>query len=82
VRLSALALNASPTIESIVERILRLLQPGDGIAGNAPDTLATQVHLVANQHADALSADDAANMVEAISAGSADAPSLTRAAHG
>jgi len=82
VRLSALALNASPTVESIVERILRLLLPVDGIAGDAPDSLATQVHLVANQHADALSADDAANMVEAISAGSADAPSLTRAANG
>jgi hypothetical protein len=56
--------------------------PGDGIAGTDSDTLAAQVHLVANQHADELSADDAANMVEAITAGSADAPSLTRTAHG
>jgi NADPH:quinone reductase-like Zn-dependent oxidoreductase/acyl carrier protein/NADP-dependent 3-hydroxy acid dehydrogenase YdfG len=82
VRLSALALSGGPTIESIVERIQRLLQPVDG-AAEAPDsTLAAQVYLVATQHAGELSADDAANMVETISAGSAEAPSLTRAANG
>jgi hypothetical protein len=37
---------------------------------------------VATQHAGELSADDAANMVETISAASAEAPSLTRAANG
>jgi acyl carrier protein len=82
IRISALALSGGPTIESIVERIQRLLQPVDG-AAEAPDsTLAAQVYLVATQHADALSAEDAANMVAAITAGSAEAPSLTRAANG
>jgi acyl transferase domain-containing protein/NADPH:quinone reductase-like Zn-dependent oxidoreductase/acyl carrier protein/NADP-dependent 3-hydroxy acid dehydrogenase YdfG len=82
IRLSALALSGGPTIESIVERIQRLLQPVDGAAEATPDsTLAAQVYLVATQHAGEFSAENAADVVSEINAGS-EARSLTRAAHG
>jgi acyl transferase domain-containing protein/NADPH:quinone reductase-like Zn-dependent oxidoreductase/acyl carrier protein/NADP-dependent 3-hydroxy acid dehydrogenase YdfG len=82
IRLSALALSGGPTIENIVERIQRLLQPGDGAAEATPDgTLAAQVYLVAAQHAGEFSAENAADMASEINAGS-EARSLTRAANG
>ncbi|GAC1300324.1 MAG: type I polyketide synthase [Steroidobacteraceae bacterium] len=82
VRLSALALNANPSIQNIVDRILRLLQPSEGITEAAAGDLATRVSLVASQHAGEFSVDEAANMADAIGTGAADAPSLTRAAQG
>ncbi len=82
VRLSALALSGGPTIESIVDRIQHLLQPVDAAAETTPDSaLAAQIYLVATQHAGEFSAENAADMVSEISAGT-DAPSLTRAANG
>ncbi|HSY95547.1 MAG TPA: SDR family NAD(P)-dependent oxidoreductase [Steroidobacteraceae bacterium] len=82
VRLSALALSGGPTIESIVERIQHLLHTVDAAAETTPDSaLAAQIYLVAAQHAGELSAENAADMVSEISAGT-DAPSLTRAANG
>jgi acyl carrier protein len=82
IRISALALSGAPTIESIVERIQRLLQPAEGAAEATPDSaLAYQVALVATQHAGELSAEHAANVVSEINAGS-EARSLTRAANG
>jgi acyl carrier protein len=82
IRISALALSGGPTIESIVERIERLLQPVEGIVEATPEsTLAAQVSLVATQHAGEFSAETAAYMVSEITAGS-EARSLTRAANG
>jgi acyl carrier protein len=82
VRISALALSGGPTIESIVERIERLLQPVEGIVEATPEsTLAAQISLVATQHAGKFSAETAADMVSEINAGS-EARSLTRAANG
>jgi phthiocerol/phenolphthiocerol synthesis type-I polyketide synthase C len=82
IRLSALALSGGPTIETIVERIQRLLQPAEGAAEAAPDSgLAAQVSLVVTQHAGELTAEHAADMVSEINAGS-EARSLTRAANG
>jgi phthiocerol/phenolphthiocerol synthesis type-I polyketide synthase C len=82
IRLSALALSGGPTIENIVERVQRLLQPVDGAAEATPDSdFAAQVSLVANQHAGELSAENAAAMASEINAAS-EARSLTRAANG
>jgi hypothetical protein len=82
IRISALALSGGPTIETVVERIQRLLQPAEGAAEATPDSaLAYQVALVATQHAGELSAEHAADVVSEINAGS-QAGSLTRAANG
>ena len=83
IRISALALSGGPTIESIVERIQRLLQPAEGPAetGTPDSVLAAQVSLVVTQHAGELTAEHAADMVSEINAGS-EARSLTRAANG
>jgi phthiocerol/phenolphthiocerol synthesis type-I polyketide synthase C len=82
IQISALALSGGPTIENMVERIQRLLQPVEGAAEATPDsTLADQVSLVIIQHAGELSAENAADMVSEINAGS-EARSLTRAANG
>jgi NAD(P)-dependent dehydrogenase (short-subunit alcohol dehydrogenase family)/acyl carrier protein len=82
IRISALALSGGPTVENMVERIQRLLQPVEGAAEATPDSaLAAQVYLVANQHAGEFSAENAADMVSEIKAGS-EARSLTRAANG
>jgi hypothetical protein len=81
IRLSALALSGGPTIENIVERIQRLLLPAEAAAEAAPNgALAAQVSMIANQHAGELSAENVAQMVSDISAGS-DARSLTRVAN-
>jgi phthiocerol/phenolphthiocerol synthesis type-I polyketide synthase C len=82
IRISALALSGGPTIETIVERIQRLLQPADGAVEATPDSaLAAQVSLVVTQHAEELSAEHAADMVSEINLG-VEARSLTRAANG
>jgi len=82
IRLSALALSGGPTLENIVERIQRLLQPADAAAEATPDSaLAAQVSLAVIQHAGELTAEHAAAMVSVIKAGTP-ARSLTRAANG
>jgi phthiocerol/phenolphthiocerol synthesis type-I polyketide synthase C len=82
IRLSALALSGGPSIENIVERIQRLLQPVDGAAeATLENDLAAQVSLVATQHAGEFSAEHAAAMASEINAAS-EARSLTRAVNG
>jgi hypothetical protein len=82
IRISALALSGGPTVENMVERIQRLLQPVEGAVEATPDSaLAAQVYLVATQHAGEFTAENAADMVSEINAGS-EARSLTRAANG
>jgi acyl carrier protein len=62
IQLSALALSGGPTIESVVERMIRLLHPAEGqaatAAGNA--ALEAQVLAVAEQHMGGLTAENAA----------------------
>jgi phthiocerol/phenolphthiocerol synthesis type-I polyketide synthase C len=61
IQLSALALSGGPTIESIVERIIRLLHPGEEpAAADAGDALAAQVLEVAARHMGDLSAENVA----------------------
>jgi phthiocerol/phenolphthiocerol synthesis type-I polyketide synthase C len=80
VRLSALALSGGPTIENIVERVSRMLQPGEAAAEVAPAVpLAVQVYMMSTQHADELTAENAADVAEEVQAG-ASSLSLTRAA--
>jgi acyl carrier protein len=57
IQLSALALSGGPTIESVVDRITRLLHPAEDSAaeGAAAAELAVQVLAIAAQHADDLS---------------------------
>ncbi|MHB8478450.1 MAG: SDR family NAD(P)-dependent oxidoreductase [Casimicrobiaceae bacterium] len=81
IRLSALALSGGPSIETIVERIQRLLQPVATEAATPASALAAQVSLVVTQHAGELTAEHAADMVSEINSGS-EARSLTRAANG
>jgi NADPH:quinone reductase-like Zn-dependent oxidoreductase/acyl carrier protein/NADP-dependent 3-hydroxy acid dehydrogenase YdfG len=81
IRLSALALSGGPTLESVVERIQRLLRTVEGAAEAPDDALAAQMSFVVAQHAEELSAEHAADMVSNINAGS-EARSLTRAANG
>jgi acyl carrier protein len=82
IRLSALALSGGPTLESVVERIQRLLRTVEGTADATPDAaLAAQVGFVVTQHAEELSAEHTADMVSNLNAGS-EARSLTRAANG
>jgi phthiocerol/phenolphthiocerol synthesis type-I polyketide synthase C len=80
VRLSALALSGGPTIENIVERVSRMLQPSEAAAEVAPAVpLAVQVYMMSTQHADELTAENAADVAEEVQAG-ASSLSLTRAA--
>jgi acyl carrier protein len=81
VRLSALALSGGPTIENIVERVSRMLQPGEAAAEVAPSDmpLAVQVYMMSTQHADELTAENAADVAEEVQAGGSSL-SLTRAA--
>jgi phthiocerol/phenolphthiocerol synthesis type-I polyketide synthase C len=64
VQLSALALSGGPTIDSVVERLVRLLHPGEHAAADAGNTaLAVEdVLLVAAQHMGNLSAESAAEV--------------------
>ena len=62
IQLSALALSGGPTIESVVDRVVRLLHPAEDAApaGAADAGLAAQVLIVAAQHMGDLSEDIAA----------------------
>jgi acyl transferase domain-containing protein/NADPH:quinone reductase-like Zn-dependent oxidoreductase/acyl carrier protein/NADP-dependent 3-hydroxy acid dehydrogenase YdfG len=64
IQLSALALSGGPTIDSVVERVIRLLHPSvESTAGDPPgDALAERVLAVVAQHMDVLSADNAAQV--------------------
>jgi phthiocerol/phenolphthiocerol synthesis type-I polyketide synthase C len=63
IQLSALALSGGPTIESVVERIIRLLHPGEEPApADAGDALVAQVLEVAARHMGDLSAENAAEL--------------------
>jgi len=67
-----LALSGGPTIESVVERIIRLLHPSEGSApAEAGGALAAQVLDVAAQHMGDLSAENAALFSAEISAAAA-----------
>ena len=83
IRISAPALSGGPTLMSIIERLLRLLQPVDGAAAPATpqSVLAAQVSLAVTQHAGELTAEHAADMAAKINSNS-EASSLTRAANG
>jgi NAD(P)-dependent dehydrogenase (short-subunit alcohol dehydrogenase family)/acyl carrier protein len=82
VRLSALALSGGPTVESIVERIVRMVQPGEDTADahSSDKSMAAQVSLVHSQHAAELSAEHATEMVDKLGAGPKGKRSLTRSA--
>jgi acyl carrier protein len=73
IQLSALALSGGPTIESVVERIIRLLHPAEGeataVAGDA--ALEAQVLAVAEQHMGGLTAENAAEFSAEIGAAAA-----------
>jgi phthiocerol/phenolphthiocerol synthesis type-I polyketide synthase C len=76
IQLSALALSGGPTIESVVERIIRLLHPAEDQAAAAAGSAALEatVLAVAGQHmGDGLTAENAAE----IGAGAADAAPLS-----
>jgi len=73
IQLSALALSGGPTIESVVERISRLLHPAEDhaakVTGDA--ALEAQVLVVAEQHMGGLSAENAAQFSAEIGAAAA-----------
>jgi NAD(P)-dependent dehydrogenase (short-subunit alcohol dehydrogenase family)/acyl carrier protein len=72
VQLSALALSGGPTIESVVERVIRLLHPAeDPAAVAAGAALEAQVLAVAEQHMGGLSAESAAQFSAEIGAAAA-----------
>jgi phthiocerol/phenolphthiocerol synthesis type-I polyketide synthase C len=74
IQLSALALSGGPTIESVVDRIVRLLHPSEDATGQgaAGAERAAQVLAVATQHLDELSVDIAVEFgVEMASAAAA-----------
>jgi phthiocerol/phenolphthiocerol synthesis type-I polyketide synthase C len=72
IQLSALALSGGPTIESVVERVIRLLHPAEDpapVADNA--ALEVQVLVVAEQHMGGLTAENAAQFSAEIRAAAA-----------
>jgi NADPH:quinone reductase-like Zn-dependent oxidoreductase/acyl carrier protein/NADP-dependent 3-hydroxy acid dehydrogenase YdfG/SAM-dependent methyltransferase len=72
IQLSALALSGGPTIESVVERVIRLLHPAeDPAAVAAGAALEAQVLAVAEQHMGGLSAESAAQFSAEIGAAAA-----------
>jgi phthiocerol/phenolphthiocerol synthesis type-I polyketide synthase C len=73
VQLSALALSGGPTIESVVERVIRLLHPAEDHAGPAVAgaALEAQVLAVAEQHMGGLTAENAAQFSAEIGAAAA-----------
>jgi acyl carrier protein len=79
IQLSALALSGGPTIESVVERIVRLMHPADDPALVEPGngSLEAQVRAVSEQHFASLSAADAAELTAALSDSGAAPLSLT-----
>jgi acyl transferase domain-containing protein/NADPH:quinone reductase-like Zn-dependent oxidoreductase/NAD(P)-dependent dehydrogenase (short-subunit alcohol dehydrogenase family)/acyl carrier protein len=78
IQLSALALSGGPTIESVVERVIRLLHPAENQAAAAAGSVAleAQVLAVAEKHMGDLSAEHAAEFSAVIGAevGAAAAP--------
>jgi phthiocerol/phenolphthiocerol synthesis type-I polyketide synthase C len=70
IQLSALALGGGPTIESVVERVIRLLHPGEDQAAAAAGGagLDAQVLAVAEQHMGSLTAENAAEIGAAAAA--------------
>jgi acyl carrier protein len=70
IQLSALALSGGPTIESVVERVIRLLHPAEdqpaAVAGDA--ALTAQVLAIAEQHMGGLTAENAAQFSAEIGA--------------
>jgi acyl carrier protein len=79
IQLSALALSGGPTIESVVERIVRLVHPGDDPALAEPGhgSLEAQVLAVSAQHIAGLSVEDAAEFTAELSDFDAAPQSLT-----
>jgi hypothetical protein len=73
IQLSALALSGGPTIESVVERVIRLLHPAEDHAGPvaAGAALEAQVLAVAEQHMGGLSKENAAQFSAEIGAAAA-----------
>jgi phthiocerol/phenolphthiocerol synthesis type-I polyketide synthase C len=72
IQLSALALSGGPTIESVVERIIRLLHPSeDPVPVEAGAALVAQVLDVAAQHLGDLSTENAAQFGAEIAAAAA-----------
>jgi phthiocerol/phenolphthiocerol synthesis type-I polyketide synthase C len=73
IQLSALALSGGPTIESVVERVIRLLHPAEdhAVAVTGDAALEAQVLAVAEQHMDALSVENAAQFSADIGAAAA-----------
>jgi acyl transferase domain-containing protein/NADPH:quinone reductase-like Zn-dependent oxidoreductase/acyl carrier protein len=61
IQLSALSLSDGPTIERVVERILRQLRPDEEGAEAAPNEVAEQVRAVAAQHASEVGEHEAAS---------------------
>jgi hypothetical protein len=74
-----LALSGGPTIESVVERIIRLLHAGEDAAGTetANADLTAHVLVVAAQHMGELSAENAAQFSTEIGDATAAPLSLT-----
>jgi hypothetical protein len=79
IQLSALALSGGPTIESVVDRIVRLLHPAEdaAAAGTADAERAAQVLIVAAQHMGDLSVEIAAEFGAEIGTAAAVPLSLT-----
>jgi len=73
IQLSALALSGGPTIESVVERIIRLLHPAEdaasAVAGDS--ALEAQVMVIAERHSAGLSAENAVAFSAEIAAAAA-----------
>jgi phthiocerol/phenolphthiocerol synthesis type-I polyketide synthase C len=78
IQLSALALSGGPTIESVVERIIRLLHPAEDQAAAAAGSAAleAQVLAVVEQHMGGLTAENAAEFSAEIGAAAATPLSL------
>jgi phthiocerol/phenolphthiocerol synthesis type-I polyketide synthase C len=79
IQLSALALSGGPSIESVVERVVRLLHAGEDPATTGADetALAAQVLVVASQHLGDLTAENAAEFSAKMSVAAATPLSLT-----
>jgi hypothetical protein len=79
IQLSALALSGGPTIENVVERIVRLMHPADNPALVEPGngSLQAQVLAASEQHVAGLSAADAAEFTAELADSGAAPRSLT-----
>jgi acyl carrier protein len=70
IQLSALALSGGPTIESVVERIIRLLHPAEDAASTVAgdSALEAQVMVIAERHIAGLTAENAVEFSAEIAA--------------